>query len=1032
MSRLAALFSLGLLGLAASGCNGCDLTDCSCTSGCFDDCVSECEACSDCADCECACDGCSIVPIPGGYPASERIPQATQVRLSAEGLEFVEQNLPSIVEPILATPALADLLGPGATLDNIRAPIPGVQAVIIEGVASQFISGAAGVCFQSSPTRRISAAASGFPNFAEGYAESAPFTVPEPTAAIVASSAPIPSLVFARHASIQVQNQGGGWEDVCRQDSVFFLGVFSEPLCGADLQPNRNYRITTGIGFNPASLPIPAIDAELFLADNDLCKARVSVSDLQLSAIEDAPDRIRADLAVRVVTANASGAPTPLPVRGFGIVPDCSVSFNTELGPTADLRFRAEVAIVEETSGPRTGIGKLDVVTARFLEPGVETDDMTIGCDGIVGLVLDLFRGPIYGTIEQTIEGLINEGEFIAQVAQIPQAALPDPTNNFERTICPSGSVVDPDTVLADSDGLCYLDTNGNGARDDGENTAAPMLLGAEGRLDMGEFISSFSPGLRSAVDFLFAVDGEGDASGSGSALGYTVDLFAGFNSVQTASCVPTLDPADVPAIPTVAQASAFRGADDSHHISVGVSEEMLNYGAYQLWRSGALCIDVTSRLSDMLTTGLFSLLIPFSPLYFPLGEAPLGIQVRPQRPPVITFGPGRPRTDMPVDPLPDPFVSVSLPSLELHMYVWSSERYVRFMTVTGDLTVNVLRLPLENGVLAFESDDLEIEFNNTVVTNSDAIAQAPEVLASNVTRALAVAPGSVSGSIPRVDVNAALNTGLLPIGVRVADDFIRLVTSDEERFLGVFLDMEVPTAAPFIERADTQVELVRLSLPEDLRAFELETVGQGDLPSVEIAMDAQGPEGVEYEYQYRVGLGGWSDWTRSPYAVISDPSLVLQGRHSVQARARVVGSPETTDGTPARAEFIVDVLAPHVETVLTNAGTLLRANDIVSDAERLVYRFRERGTEAWSTWRTLAANEQVITDAQGHHEFEVRDEAGNVGHNESSLRGLPPPSDGGAGCGDCGVGGQSPTQPLWGVIMLLTLLGLLRRGDER
>ena len=93
MSRLAALFVMGLTGLAVSGCNGCDLTDCSCTSGCFDDCVSECGACSACGDCECACEGCSIIPIPGGYPASERIPQATQVRLSAAGLEFVEQNL---------------------------------------------------------------------------------------------------------------------------------------------------------------------------------------------------------------------------------------------------------------------------------------------------------------------------------------------------------------------------------------------------------------------------------------------------------------------------------------------------------------------------------------------------------------------------------------------------------------------------------------------------------------------------------------------------------------------------------------------------------------------------------------------------------------------------------------------------------------------------------------------------------------------------------------------------------------------------
>ena len=61
---------------------------------------------------------------------------------------------------------------------------------------------------------------------------------------------------------------------------------------------------------------------------------------------------------------------------------------------------------------------------------------------------------------------------------------------------------------------------------------------------------------------------------------------------------------------------------------------------------------------------------------------------------------------------------------------------------------------------------------------------------------------------------------------------------------------------------------------------------------------------------------------------------------------------------------------------------------------------------------------------------FGGRDEAGNVGSNSASLRGLPPPSDGG-GCGDCATGDASTrSQPLFGLGMLLLLAFAMRRRD--
>jgi MYXO-CTERM domain-containing protein len=160
---------------------------------------------------------------------------------------------------------------------------------------------------------------------------------------------------------------------------------------------------------------------------------------------------------------------------------------------------------------------------------------------------------------------------------------------------------------------------------------------------------------------------------------------------------------------------------------------------------------------------------------------------------------------------------------------------------------------------------------------------------------------------------------------------------------------------------------------------------------------------------------------------VVTHDALLLQGRHSVEARARVVGATEGTDLTPARAEFLIDVLAPEVETTLTSGGTLLRAADAVSFAEALQYRYRELGADTWSSWAALETPERMLTDVSGPLELQVRDEAGNVGSNSESLRGLPPPSDG-AGCGDCAAGDTDATRPLYGMLMLLTLGLVLRR----
>ncbi len=996
MDRAVRVLFLAAMTLATTGCDGFDLSGC--LDGCLDDCLADCGSCGAC-DCACDCEGCAILPIPGGFPVAERIPNATQVRLSPDGLQFIETNAEALVAPLLA-----DLLGPGSSMDDIRVSIPPIWAPVFDLDAGIFrVSGAAAVCLQSTAIRTAGASASAFDD-ATGTSE--PFTVSAPTIGVARTS----SGTLNRSVRLQRETAPNNdtWVNVC-EDTRNLTSFGGDPICGTDtLVPGVRYRLQVR-----AAAPGGSTSGELFIGDNNNCQVSIDLRDLDISAVAATPDRLRIDVGIHARAVNANGQPANLPVRGFGIIPSCAIGVNTDGGTSPTIDFRAEPAITAQVGGARAGYGKLELLTAQFIEPGFESEDISLACSGALGGLVGLFDGIIRGTIEMTVEGLINQDDnLIQQIAQLPQPAAADPTNNNSLTLCPSGS------AARASDSICYQDTNNDGINQAGESTAVPLLLGLEGRLDMGGFLSAISPGLRAAVDIIAAVDGEATAVNvSGGTLGYTIDLFGGFNTLQASSCITDLE--NPPALPTVTEAAAFRGGEgDANHIALGLSEEVMNYGAYQLWRSGALCLQVTTRLDQLLSTGLFSVLIgSLNDLAFPSSGAAIGIALRPQQPPVVTLGAGTEE---------DPFITVALPELALDFYVWSTERYVRFMTFTSDVVAQV-NLPLTNG--AITPQIVRVSLDNSSVSNNELIREDPARVTRAVESVVPLALGMVGGAIPTISINDLLAGAALPIGINLADDAIRLVESDDERFLGVFVDLETASPTPFTQRIETEVELVTVNVP-DSSIFHIDTLGVGERPSIEIAINAAGPDGVEYEYQHRVDGQIWSEWTRSPYAVISHDSFLLQGRHSVDARARVVGGTGSTDLTPARAEFLIDVLSPRVETVTTQDGTVLRAADAVSYAEALEFRYRELGATEWSSWSTLGTPERLVTDADGQFEFEVRDEAGNVGSNTESLRGLPPPSDGG-GCGDCSTGENDASRPLYGLLSLLALGLMLRRKRE-
>jgi MYXO-CTERM domain-containing protein len=1004
--------ALGAVAAAALLVGGCDAQGCA--AGCLGDCISGCASdCDSCTACDCADCGCSLLPIPGGFPSGQdargdqRLPNATQVRLSPQGLDFIEDNLTQIVDGAvpggldLAVPSGSQGGGAIGTSVNVMVCAEQVLDFTVDGtgvngagcILPPFCGNAGG---GNTITRTFVAAASG--------------------RGLLAAESPFGTTC---NTSYSVVDTTAGSTGGCSGGHL----APNANACEFDVVAGHTYTVSA----NRQSCSLQSARFRVFAPAATGCylHPELGAPDVPVS-LSPTNEFVDARAPLLVTTVDQDGARRAWPmvvyesVIGIGTgFRECTLDIDTRRQNPPAVTLNVEAGIGGSVARPGYGalaIGDFSIDSGSVQVGDIQTDCNAFGLSPqqLVDLVTT-FTGDPADTITRAIQQVKND------LVSLCQPAILNPTTGA-RDICPSGS-----TAVASGNCHAFTDSNGNGVFDDGEAVSGQcvsQLLGGEVRVDMGDLLGSISPGLRAAVDVLFAA--QDDAQGV--AGGYTVPFFGGFYSLaQNSTCIDPLSAAELAALDLeqppndVALASAFAGGADSHHIQVGLSERVMNWGAYQLWQSGALCIQATTRLDQLLKTATFSVFVrSLGALAFPSNGAPIGIALRPGQPPRVTLGAGTEE---------DPFVRVDLAELSIDFYVWTTERYARFMTFTADTTIN-LNVPIDNGTLTPEI--VGVELANATVSNNELIQDDPVAVALAMESVIDVALPMVAGAIPSIDVGGQLASAGLPIGFEpLGAQSLRLVEDDlgggrTERYLGVFLNLTTePT--PLTERTDTRVRLVHVNVP-DAAVFELESYGVGERPSVEIEMGADGPEGVEFEYQHRVDDQPWSAWSRSPYAVVTHDALLLQGRHSLEARARVVGATQGTDLTPARVEFLIDVLSPGLETVATSEGTLLRAADAVSYADALEFRFREPGDDAWSEWATLGTPERLVEEALGHFEFQVRDEAGNVGSNTEALRGLPPPSDGG-GCGDCATRGDPDAgRPLYGLLMLMALVVLLRR----
>ncbi|AUX22767.1 hypothetical protein SOCEGT47_032770 [Sorangium cellulosum] len=680
-----------------------------------------------------------------------------------------------------------------------------------------------------------------------------------------------------------------------------------------------------------------------------------------------------------------------------------------------DVEVELSVEIDVNPQHARQGYSRVKVVRLSIDDDRLASG-LHLHCGGSwVGDALDFVKPiltTVIGSMSSTLKAQLDQ--------QLCQKA--DPTQD---PACPDGT--------NDIGGVCRYGTQSS-------DECASILLGVEGHLDLGRLLASISPGTTGGFDLLLA-GGGASTRDDGSDLafgdlnpvdgGLTLGLYGGVEPLPTSGCVPLSDmplPTGIP-IPDELVANTAPGWPDDlpgPHLGIAISERFANYALNGVYNSGLLCLGVSTDTVPLLNSGTLGLLAgSVRDLTLQRESQQIALVIRPQEPPRVTFGNGTSASD-------DPLIRVQLDRASFDFYVWSLDRFTRFMTATFDLDVPMnLAVTPEGLTPVIET----IRVANGRVTNNGLLRESPESIAEALGALISGQVGQLIGSgLPSIDLDGPLSglglSLILPESASGAGSpGLRKLTKGQDNYLGIFAAFDV-TAQQRSPRSETQAELSHKEVQAE--GLRLSTMTRDNGPTARLVMSSPLDDGTRIvEYSYRIDSGAWRPFTRQRIVDLRDDWLRLPGRHVISARSRIAGAPLSLDPTPATVEMVVDVDPPVIAIGAEVDGRVpLEVRDRVSDAERAKVRVRLDGG-AWSPWATAAEMTAVEVGDAVDIEVEAVDEEGNLGTaRQAILRGRVP-LDPSAGCGCAVAGGPSdgPSSGLWlGLAAVAAAVRLARR----
>ncbi len=792
------------------------------------------------------------------------------------------------------------------------------------------------------------------------------------------------------------------------------LGAIAGPLVG-------------GGGSGVLTFPVPATSGSQLGIDYDICPggpdangnppkciAEIDIGNAQLSLTTAGPHNLHVtgplpirlqQLPIDIVYFFIPDSAT-LVLNGNGACPNDAQTF-AQIPLNVDISIETDADMAHS----RFGYSRVKIQSVSIDQNALESSINFCGggfsnfvLNALKGIVVDMLISPLIDTLQTQIED---------QLCQKANPAL-SPT-------CPTGTT--------DVDGVCRYS----------DQSCASMLLGTDGHVELGQLLASLSPGTKGALDFVLAAggssprpDGQGvwgdlNPINSGASLG----MYGGVEPTPVSKCVPFSDiplPTAIPMPDELLENTVpnWPAGVDGPHVGLALSERFTNYALSGLYNSGLLCIGVSTESVALLNSGTIGLLASsMKDLGLQHEGQQIALIVRPQSPPQVTFGNG---TDIATDPL----IRVKMPNASFDFYIWSLDRFIRFMTATFDLDIPVNLTVTPDGLVPV-IDTIGVE--NGKVTNSELLREDPQTLADSLGSLIGSQVGAaVGGGLAPIDLNSSLAslglTLIIPETVEgQGSPGLRKLTKDTDNYLGIFASLGVATAVNSVPQSETSATLTGKTVDEAGLTFS--TITKKNAPIAHLHVGSSLDDGTQaVEWQYRVDQGTWHSWTRNRFLDIQDDWLRIQGRHVISVRSRVVGQSMSIDRTPSQVEVVIDRTAPSVKLAQAEDGSVrLDVTDAV-DQDATLVRTRIDGGN-WSEWIPASDVADLAIGEGSEIEIEAKDGEGNVASTQQALiRGKAVPGAA-SGCG-CSVPGGDQRGGKAGWLAGIALLGVFGRLVRR
>lgn len=570
-------------------------------------------------------------------------------------------------------------------------------------------------------------------------------------------------------------------------------------------------------------------------------------------------------------------------------------------------------------------------------------------------------------------------------------------------------------------------------------NMLKDLPLGQESRMDMGSFMQAFSPRTSGIMDYMIWAGGYAQSQNQGMSIG----VMGGFRAAKHNNCVPNCEKAGASCQPpqkvAISRSKSFEGNTrpdgKPFHVGIGIHTKTLDQAAYGMYSSGGLCLDVGTETVSQLSSAMFGLLVPSMNALTGGKNVPMLLAVRPRKPPTVELGKGTYHKDKDGNVVIDePLLKIKAKDFAADVYVQLDERFVRLFTVVGDLEVPALLFPDADGKIQIILGSLTKSLTNITIENDDLITEDPKSLAALFPTILGLAASFLGSGLAPIELPAFSG-----IELKLADGAIS--ATDNQTMLAIFANLAMVKTTSEDgytydqqPRAQTSASIIRLDLPTTAAFRVSPTFDAAAGPAVELALGATLPQDLArqpLEFSVRVDGGFWRPFTTARRLTLRDPLFWLQGHHTVEVMARVVGQPMTLDPTPVKLPLIIDTVPPQLRLIPTTDGVRAEVHDLVTPAEQLELSWSVNGEAFGDFSHRRALTLPVGTPVA----IRVKDGAGNV-----ASAGLPAgsvlagvgvePDDSAGGCAVAAAGDERA--PVFGLLLLVALgaiFGLRRRN---